>query len=45
MNDLMILGLGLVVIAACLVAFGAYVCFGGRQASLVDCKVGEVYNF
>tara|TARA_Y100000385_G_scaffold130169_1_gene135492 strand:- start:132 stop:515 length:384 start_codon:yes stop_codon:yes gene_type:complete len=45
MNDFAILVLALGVAAICLVAFGAYVCFGGRQASLVDAEVGQVYNF
>lgn len=45
MNDFAILALALGVAAICLVAFGAYVCFGGREASLVDAVVGQVYNF
>ena len=45
MNDFAILALALGVAAICLVAFGAYVCFGGRKASLVDAVVGQVYNF
>jgi hypothetical protein len=45
MNDFAILALALGVAAVCLVAFGAYVCFGGRKASLADAEVGQVFNF
>ena len=45
MNDIAILVLALGVAAICLVAFGAYVCFGGSRASLVDAEVGQVFNF
>ncbi len=45
MNDFAILALALGVAAICLVAFGAYVCFGGRKANLADAEVGQVFNF
>ena len=45
MNDFAILALALGVAAVCLVAFGAYVCFGGRKANLADAEVGQVFNF
>ena len=45
MNDFAILALALGVAAVCLIAFGAYICFGGRKASLIDAEVGQVFNF
>ena len=45
MDNVMLMASVIAGIAVALVLFGVYSVYGGRQASLCDAKVGEVYNF